>query len=145
MMAAAKALVLRIGSPVGSLPSRNPSRAQSHPFTTVMGDLFRTSALLTSLSSHVNRNGTGGSYTKLHFFVVPNGTPFCNLVRAFRGVVSAATGTGRGSEQGVEVDLEVVRMAGNEQFPSLISTLYPGNFGYVVEAVWYFDDHVVGV
>ena len=43
---------------------------------------------------------------------------------------------------GVEVVLEVVRMAVNEKYPSLMPTLYPGGFG--IEAVRHFGRHVVG-
>ena len=38
---------------------------------------------------------------------------------------------------GVEVVLEVVRMAVNEQYPSLMPTLYPE--GYGIEAVQHFE------
>lgn len=41
------------------------------------------------------------------------------------GVGLAATGTERVSAPGVEVVLEVVRMAVNEQYLSLIPTIYP--------------------
>ena len=41
-------------------------------------------------------------------------------------VVSAATGAERVLAPGSEIVLEVVRMAVNEQYPSLMSTLYPG-------------------
>ena len=82
--------------------------------------------LLRLLSKHFDRTDTGASYTKLCHFGVPNGTPFCDFSRAFRGVVSAATGTERGLAPGVEVVLEVVRMAVHEQYPSLMLMLYPG-------------------
>ena len=41
-------------------------------------------------------------------------------------MASAATGTERGLAPGVEVVLEVVRIAVIEQYPSLMPTLYPG-------------------
>ena len=63
---------------------------------------------------------------KLHTFGVPNGTPFCVFSREFRVVVSAATATERVLAPGVDIVLEVVRMAVNEQYPSLMPTLYPG-------------------
>ena len=40
-------------------------------------------------------------------------------------LVSAVTGSERTLAPGVDVVLEVVRMAVNEQFPSLMTTLYP--------------------
>ena len=40
--------------------------------------------------------------------------------------MSAATGTERFLAPGTDIVLEVVRMAVNEQFPSLMPTLYPG-------------------
>ena len=79
--------------------------------------------LLRLLSNYFDRTDTVASYTKLHDFGVPNGTPFCDFSRAFRGLVSAATGTDRVLAPCV---LEVVRMAVNEQYPSLMPTLYPG-------------------
>ena len=42
-------------------------------------------------------------------------------------LVSAVTGSERTLAPGVDVVLEVVRMAVNEQFPSLTPTLYPGS------------------
>ena len=41
-------------------------------------------------------------------------------------LVSAVTGNERTLAPGVDVVLEVVRMAVNEQFPSLMPILYPG-------------------
>ena len=41
--------------------------------------------------------------------------------------MSAVTGIERTLAPGVDVVLEVVRMAVNEQFPSLMPTLYPGS------------------
>ena len=42
-------------------------------------------------------------------------------------LVSAVTGSERTLAPGVDVVLEVVRMAVNEQFPSLMPTLFPGS------------------
>ena len=42
-------------------------------------------------------------------------------------LVSAVTGSERTLAPGVDVVLEVVRMAVNEHFPSLMPTLYPGS------------------
>ena len=55
------------------------------------------------------------------------GTPFCDFSREFRVLVSAVTGSERTLAPGVDVVLEVVRMAVNEQFPLLMPTLYPGS------------------
>lgn len=63
---------------------------------------------------------------KLHIYGFSNGTPFCDSSRDVRVVVSAATGTELGLAPGVEVVLKVVRMAVNEQNPSVIPTLYRG-------------------
>ena len=82
--------------------------------------------LLRLLSNHFDHIDTGASNTKLHSFGVSNGTPFCEFSRAFRRVVSATTGTERVLAPGVDVVLEVVRMAVNEQFPSFMPTLYLG-------------------
>ena len=41
--------------------------------------------------------------------------------------MSAVTGSERTLAPGIDVVLEVVRMAVNEQFPSLMPTLYPGS------------------
>ena len=75
--------------------------------------------LLRLLIIQLDRTGTGARDTNVHNFVVPNGTPVFDFTRAFLGVVSPATGTERG--------------------------LLPGIFGYGVEAVWHFGQHVVGV
>ena len=56
--------------------------------------------------------------------------------------MSGATGTERGLAPGVEVVLEVVRMAVNEQYLGLMPTLYPEVFATVsrpfvtLDAVW---------
>ena len=42
-------------------------------------------------------------------------------------IVSAVTGSERALAPGVDVVLEVVRMAVNEQFPTLMHALYPGS------------------
>ena len=55
------------------------------------------------------------------------GMPFCDFSREFRGLVSAVTGSERTLAPGVDVVLEVMRMAVDEQFPSLMPTLYPGS------------------
>ena len=77
------------------------------------------------LIGHFDRVDLGAGYKQLHTFGVPNGTPVRDLSQAFCVVVSAATGTERVLAPGTEV-LEVVRMALNEQYPSLMPTLYPG-------------------
>ena len=69
---------------------------------------------------------TGAGYNKLKTFGVPNGAPFCDFSREVRVVVSTATGTERVQAPGAESFLEVVRMAVNEQYPSLMPTLYSG-------------------
>ena len=65
---------------------------------------------------------------------MPNGTPFRDFGRAFRVVVSAATGTERVLAPGIDISFEVVRMAVNEQYPRLMPTLYPGGHGHGPEA-----------
>ena len=78
------------------------------------------------LSGYFDRVDSGAGYKKLHTFGVLNETPFCDFSREFRVVVSAATGTGRVLAPGVGIVLEVVRIAANEQYISLIPALYPG-------------------
>ena len=77
--------------------------------------------------THFDRVDTGEGYTRLHSFGVCTGTPFCDFSREFRVLVSAVTGSERTLAPGVDVVLEVVGMAVNEQFPSLMPTLYPGS------------------
>ena len=55
------------------------------------------------------------------------GTPFWDFSREFRALASEVTESERTLAPGVDVVLEVVRMAGNEQFPTLMPTLYPGS------------------
>ena len=76
--------------------------------------------------SYFGSSDWGVGYKKLHTFGVTNGTPFCEFSREFRIVVSAATGTERVLAPGAELAFEVVRMAVNEQYPSLMPSLYPG-------------------
>ena len=83
--------------------------------------------LLRLLVTHFDRVDTGEGYTKLHTFGVCNGTPFSDFSREFRVLVSAVTGSERVLFPGTDVVLEVVRMAVNEQFPTLMPTLYPGS------------------
>ena len=83
--------------------------------------------LLRRLMTHFDRVDTGEGYTRLHSFGVCMRTPFCDFSREFRVLVSAVTGSERTLASGVDVVLEVVRMAVNEQFPSLMPTLYPGS------------------
>ena len=78
------------------------------------------------LSGHFDRVGLGAGCKKLHTFGVPNGTPFRDFSREFCVVVSAATGTERVSVPRTDIILEAVRMAVNEQYPSLMPTLYAG-------------------
>ena len=76
---------------------------------------------------HFGRVDTEEGYTRLHNFGVCTGTPFCDFSPEFRVLVSAVTGSERTLAPGVDVVLEVVRMAVNEQFPMLMRTLYPGS------------------
>ena len=83
--------------------------------------------LLRRLMTNVDRVDTGEGYTRLHSFGVCTGTPFCDFSREFRVLVWAVTGSERTLAPGVDVVLDVVRMAVNEQFPTLMPTLYPGS------------------
>ena len=56
-----------------------------------------------------------------------HGDALLRFSREFRVLVSAVTGSERTLAPGVDVVLEVVRMAVNKQFPSLMPTLYPGS------------------
>ena len=75
-----------------------------------------------------------------------HGDVFLRFWREFRVLVSAVTGTERTLAPGVDVVLEVVRMAVNEQFPSLMPTLYPGSMAtgpkpHASDGMWKaFDD-----
>ena len=77
--------------------------------------------------THFDPVDMGEGYTRLHSFGVCTGTPFCDFSREFSVLVSAVTGSERTLAPGVDVVLEVVRMAVNKQFPSLMPTLYPGS------------------
>ena len=73
--------------------------------------------------THFDRVDTGESYRRLHSYGLCTGTPFCHFSREVCVLVSAVTGSECTLAPGVDVDLVVVRMAVNEQFPSLIPTL----------------------
>ena len=83
--------------------------------------------LLRLLKTHFDRVDTGEGYTKLHTFAVCNGTPFSDFSGKFRVLVSAVTASERVLSPGTDVVLRVVKMAVNEQFPTLMPTLYPGS------------------
>ena len=115
-----------------------PDKPTTAHFTTLVLDFFHQvgrslkngatgpeafAVLLRMLSTQFDSADTGESYTKLHTFGVPNGTPFCDFSREFRVIVSAATGTERVLAPGAEVVLEVVRLSVNAQFPTLMPTL----------------------
>ena len=76
------------------------------------------------MTTHFDRVDTGEAYIGLHNFGVCTGTPVCDFSREFR--VSVVTGSERVLAPGVDVVLEMVRMVVNEQFPTLMPTLYPG-------------------
>ena len=82
--------------------------------------------LLRLLTTPFDRVNMGKGYTKLHNFGLSTGTPFCDLSRVVRVLVSAGTGNERVLAPGVDVVLELVRMAVNDQFPAFMPTLYPG-------------------
>ena len=81
--------------------------------------------LLCRLMTYFDHVNTGEGCTKLHSFGVCTGTPFRHFSREFRVLVPTVTGIERTLAPGVNVVLDVVRMAVNEQFPSLMPTLYP--------------------
>ena len=83
--------------------------------------------LLRLLVTHFDRVDTGEGYTKLYAFGICNDTPFSDFSREFRVLVSTATGGWRVLSPGTDVVLEVIRMAVNEQFPTLMPMLYPGS------------------
>ena len=82
--------------------------------------------LLRLLSGQIDGVDFGTGYKQFHTFGAPNGTPFRDFSGEFHAVVSAATGTERALAPGTDIGLEVVRIALNEQYPSVMPTLYPG-------------------
>ena len=74
----------------------------------------------------LDRADSGAGYKNLHTFGVPNETPFCEFSGELRAVVSAGTCAELVLALGAEIVLEVVRMAVNEQYSSLMPTLCPG-------------------
>ena len=83
--------------------------------------------LLRRLMTHFDRVDTWEGYTRLHSFGVGTGTHLCDFSREFRVLVSAVMGSEVTLAARVDVVLEVVRIGVNEQFPSLMPTLYPGS------------------
>ena len=83
--------------------------------------------LLRLLTTQFDRVGTGEGYTRLHNLGVSTGTPFCDVSRGFRVKLSPVSESERTLVPGVDVVLEVVRIAVNEPFPTLMATLYPGS------------------
>ena len=95
--------------------------------------------LLRCLMTHFDRVDTGEGCARLHSFGVCTGTPFRDFSREFRVLVSAVTGSERTLVPGVDVVLEVVRMAVNEQFPSLMPILCPGSMATDPKPYAYLD------
>ena len=95
------------------------------------------------LMTHFDRVDSGEGYSKLHNFGVCTGTPFCDFSREFRVLVSAVTGSERILAPGIDVVLELVWMAVNGQFPTMMSTFYPGSMATdpepcsSLDAMWY--------
>ena len=83
--------------------------------------------LLRRLMTYCDRVDTWEGYTRLHSFRVCTGTLSCDFSREVRVPVSAVTRSERTLAPGVKVVLEVVRMAANEQFPSMMPAFYPGS------------------
>ena len=83
--------------------------------------------LLRMLVTHLDRVDTREGYTKLPTFGVCNGTPFSDFSREFRVLVLTVTGSERVLSPRTDVVMEVVSIAVNEQFPTLMPTLYPGS------------------
>ena len=83
--------------------------------------------LLRLLVTHFDRVDTGEGYTKLHTFGVGSGTLYSDFNREFCLLVSVVTGSERVLSSGTDVVLEVVRVAVNEPFPTLMLTLYPSS------------------
>ena len=82
--------------------------------------------LVCQLTTHSDRVDTGEGYTKLHNVGVCTGTLFCDFSEESGVLVSAVTESERILAPGIDVVLDVVRIAVNEQFPTLMPTLYPG-------------------
>ena len=79
------------------------------------------------LLTHFDCVETGVGYTRLHRFGATTGRLLCDFSLAFCAILSTVTGSKRILALGVDVVLDVVRMAVNEQFPKLIPILYPGS------------------
>ena len=119
-----------------------PDRPTTAPMTTLIDGFFGQVSramdggasgpeafplLLRLLETHFDWVDTGEGYTKLHTFGVCCGTLFSDFSREFRVLVSAVTGSERVLSPGTDGVLKVVRMAVNEQFSTLMPTLYPGS------------------
>ena len=79
--------------------------------------------LLRLLMTRFDEVDTKEGYTELHTFGMCNGTPFSDFSREFRVLVATATESERVLSPGTDVVLEVVRVAANEQFPTLMAAL----------------------
>ena len=75
-------------------------------------------------------------------FGVSNGTPFPDFFGAFRVVVSGITGSDQVLAPNMSTVLELVRRGVMNQYPGLMSTLFPGEPATVptlfgsIDAVW---------
>ena len=83
--------------------------------------------LMHILVTHFDRVDTEEGHNKLHIFGVCFSKHLSDFSREFRVLVAVATVNERLLPPGTDVVLEVVRMAVNERFPTLVPTLYPGS------------------
>ena len=82
--------------------------------------------LLRLFTTHIDSVDTGGR-VHLHNFGVCTGTDVCYFSREVHVLVSAVTGSKRDLAPGVDVVLELVRVAVNETVPTFMLTLYSGS------------------
>ena len=83
--------------------------------------------LLRLLMSHFDRVETKEGCSNLHTFGMCNDTLFSDFSREFRVLVPTATESERILSPGTDVVLAVVRVAVNEQYPTLMPAFYSGS------------------
>ena len=82
--------------------------------------------LLRLISAHFDHGARSAANVKLHSFEVATKKPFADNFRAFRLLTASVTDSEQVLVQSVEVVHEVVHNGVSEQYPGLMSALYPG-------------------
>ena len=84
--------------------------------------------LLADVTDFFDRAPRGAAVETLQKFGVRSGTPFSSYLRALRVVVASTVEKGGPLAPSADTAIELVRIRTAQQYPMLMSTLFPGEF-----------------